>query len=304
MCARILLTGWFSFLDGEATAGDVLALRRVEDVLSRESMDYDVAWSPGFRPSALHLDDVQPSAYSHLVFVCGPLHGPQVEELHRRFPHCVRIAVGSSVLDAADPAVTGFHRVLPRDGPAAAPVPDLAADAPVEPATPVVGVILTQGQHEYGSRRRHGEAAEVVTGWLAGKDCARVELETRLDSHDWRLCATPAQFESVLARMDLVVTDRLHGLVLALRGGVPVLAVDPVSGGAKLTAQADACDWPALVPADHLSIRRLDYWWQWCLTSGRVAARQVRREFLEEPDRDRAPKLVTALTEPPGPGEL
>ncbi len=302
MCARILLAGWFSFLDGEATAGDVLALRRVEDVLRREAIDYDVAWSAGFRPSALHLDDIQPTAYSHLVFVCGPLHGPRVEELHRRFAHCVRIAVGTSVLDPEDPAVTGFDRVLPRDAPAADPVPDLAARAPAAPMTPVVGVILTHGRHEYGERRLHGETAATVTRWLADKDCARVELETRLDSHDWRLCATPAQFESVLARMDLVVTDRLHGLVLALREGVPALAVDPVAGGAKLTAQADACGWPALVPVDRLGDRRLDHWWQWCLTSGRVAARQIRHEFLEEPRGDSAVELVSALNEPHGPG--
>ncbi|MGR6968441.1 polysaccharide pyruvyl transferase family protein [Streptomyces cynarae] len=300
VCARnlrTLLTGWFSFVDGEATAGDVLALRRVEDVLRHQGIPYDVAWSPGFRPSALHLDDVRPASYSHLIFICGPLHGPGIEELHRRFAHCVRIAVGTSVLDADDPAVTGFHRVLPRDAPAMGPVPDLSTHAPSETTTPVVGVILTHGQHEYGERRRHDEAAETVTRWLAGKDCARVELETRLDSHDWRLCATPGQFESVLSRMDLVVTDRLHGLVLALRGGVPALAVDPVEGGAKLTAQAEACGWPALVPADRLTTRRLDHWWQWCLTSGRVAARQVRREFLEDPDDDNAPALVAALTD-------
>ncbi|MER6358720.1 polysaccharide pyruvyl transferase family protein [Streptomyces sp. NPDC001634] len=302
VCARILLTGWFSFSDAEATAGDALALRRVEDVLRREAMDYDVAWSPGFRPSAVHLDDVQPTAYSYLVFVSGQLHGPQVEDLHRRFAHCVRIAVGTSVLDAADPAVTGFDCVLPRDAPAAQPLPDLAAHAPVEPMTPVVGVILAHGQQEYGDRQRLGEAAEAVTRWLADKDCACVDLEPRLDSRDWRLCATPAQFESVLARMDLVVTDRLHGLVLALRDGVPTLAVDPVAGGAKLTAQADACGWPAVVPADRLATRRLDHWWQWCLTSGRVAARQIRHEFLEESDEDSATSLVAALTQPQGSG--
>ncbi|CAM5577892.1 hypothetical protein SFUMM280S_08798 [Streptomyces fumanus] len=60
-----------------------------------------------------------------------------------------------------------------------------------------------------------------MTGWLAGQDCARLELETRLDTRDWRLCATPADLEAVLARLDLVVTDRLHGLVLALRGRHP-----------------------------------------------------------------------------------
>ncbi|NEA50108.1 polysaccharide pyruvyl transferase family protein, partial [Streptomyces sp. SID10815] len=128
--SRILLTGWFAFPDGEATAGDVLALRRVEDVLRRAGLGYDVAWSPGFRPDALHLADVAPERYGRLVFVCGPLHGPQIEELHRRFAHCLRIAVGTSVIDPHGPAVTGFHRVLARDAPAAEPVRDLAAAAP------------------------------------------------------------------------------------------------------------------------------------------------------------------------------
>lgn len=147
---RVLLTGWFSFRDGEATAGDVLALHRVETVLRGSGTPYDVAWSPGFRPDALHLDDVRPHDYTHLVFVCGPLHGPQVEELHRRFAHCVRIAVGTSVIDPEEPAVTGFHRVLARDAPGRAPTEDLAARAPAVPPRPVVGVILTHGQHEYG----------------------------------------------------------------------------------------------------------------------------------------------------------
>ncbi|MET9149213.1 polysaccharide pyruvyl transferase family protein [Streptomyces sp. NPDC004042] len=296
--SRTLLTGWFSFPDGEATAGDVLALRRVEDVLRRAGVAYDVAWSPGFRPGALHLADLSPARYGHLVFVCGPLHGPQVARLHRRFAHCVRIAVGTSVPDPGSEAVTGFHRVLARDAPGAGPLPDLAASAPALPARPVVGVILTHGQHEYGAARRHGAVAAAVTGWLHGKDCARLELETRLDAHDWRLCATPAQLESVLRRLDLVVTDRLHGLVLALRAGTPALAVDPVAGGAKVSAQARACGWPALVAAERLESAgavELERWWGWCLTSGRVAARQARDEFAAGAGPDGAEELPALL---------
>jgi hypothetical protein len=267
----------------------------VEDVLRRAGLAYDVAWSPGFRPGALHLEDVRPERYSHLVFVCGPLHGTQIEELHRRFAHCVRIAVGTSVVDADSPAVTGFHHVLARDAPATEPLQDLSARAPALPTRPVVGVILTRGQYEYGPQRRHGEVAEKVTRWLEGKDCARLELDTRLDIRDWHLSATPAQLQSVLARLDLVVTDRLHGMVLALRAGVPALAIDPVEGGAKVTAQARACGWPALVGAERLSVRRLDHWWHWCLGSGRVTARQVRAEFLEGAGRDSADNLLETL---------
>ncbi|MET9366566.1 polysaccharide pyruvyl transferase family protein [Streptomyces griseoflavus] len=293
---RVLLTGWFSFRDGEATAGDVLALRRVEEVLRGSGTAYDVAWSPAFLPDAPHLDDVRPRDYSHLVFVCGPLHGPQIEELHRRFAHCVRIAVGTSVIDPEDPAATGFHSVLARDAPGREPSEDLAAHAPAVPARPVVGVILTHGQREYGEQRRHEEVADAVTRWLAGKDCARLELETRLDTRDWHLSATPAQVQSVLARLDLVVTDRLHGLVLALRVGTPVLAVDPVAGGAKVSAQARACRWPALLSAEQVDERRLERWWDWCLTSGRVAARLTRDAFRDGRAPDGADRLAEVLT--------
>ncbi|WP_345593233.1 polysaccharide pyruvyl transferase family protein [Streptomyces marokkonensis] len=299
---RTLVTGWFSFLHGEATAGDVLALRRVEEVLRGAGLAYDVVWSPGFRADALHFADLDPAAYSRLVFVCGPAHGPQVEELHRRFAHCVRVAVGVSVVDPGSPAVTGFHRVLARDAAGAVPTPDLAARAPALPARPVVGVILTHGQHEYGPQRRHEEVAAGLTGWLAGKDCARLELETRLDAHDWRLCGTPAQLEAVLARLDLVVTDRLHGLVLALRAGTPALAVDPVAVGAKVTAQARACGWPALVPAERLTEDVLEHWWDWCLTGGREEAGRIGAGFRSaEPVVDAADGLVAALgTRPAG----
>ncbi|MEU9517638.1 polysaccharide pyruvyl transferase family protein [Streptomyces sp. NPDC048224] len=284
---RILVTGWFSFLHGEATAGDVLALARVERVLRDAGLAYDVVWSPGFRADGTHFADVDPAAYTRLVFVCGPVHGAQVEEVHRRFAHCVRIAVGVSVVDPDSPAVTGFHRVLARDPAGTGPGLDLAARAPALPAVPVVGVVLTRGQHEYGGRRRHEEVAAVLTRWLGGRDCARLELETRMDTRDWRLCGTPAQLEAVLSRLDLVVTDRLHGLVLALRAGVPVLAVDPVEGGAKVTAQARACGWPALLPAERLvrtpgraaAEAQLGRWWDWCLADGRVEAARIGAAF-------------------------
>jgi hypothetical protein len=47
---RVLLAGWFSFLDGEVTAGDVLALEAVRRSLGEARIGYEVAWSPAFRP--------------------------------------------------------------------------------------------------------------------------------------------------------------------------------------------------------------------------------------------------------------
>ena len=75
---RVLLTGWPSFLHGEATAGDVLSMQRVHAALQAAGVACELAWSPVFRPGALTLDDAVPQRYTHVVFACGPVHGQQL----------------------------------------------------------------------------------------------------------------------------------------------------------------------------------------------------------------------------------
>ncbi|CAD5922420.1 hypothetical protein ACWGH7_24050 [Streptomyces cyaneofuscatus] len=72
---RVLVTGWFSFLDGEVTAGDALARRAVSAALHRLGIAHATAWSPAFAPGELTLEAALPSAYEQLLFVCGPVHG-------------------------------------------------------------------------------------------------------------------------------------------------------------------------------------------------------------------------------------
>ena len=83
----------------------------------------------------------------------------------------------------------------------------------------------------------------------------------------------------MIARSDVVVTTRLHGLVLALKNGVPALAVDPVAGGAKVAAQAAAWGWPVLLPRSGnpvLDRGELDRLWAWCRSEeGQARARSA-----------------------------
>ncbi|MEV6904984.1 polysaccharide pyruvyl transferase family protein [Amycolatopsis sp. NPDC051372] len=274
---RVLLTGWASFLHGEATAGDVLGLRAAAAALAAAGIDHDVVWSLAFRPGMLHLDAASPGDYTHVVFGCGPVHGPQLRDLHERYSECRRVAVGVSVPDPADPgdpadaAVTGFHRLLPRDD-ATTSAPDLSLGAALS-SVPVLGVVLAPRQPEYGTAGRHDEVHDALTGWLAGLDCAHVSLDSRLAHEDWQRCATPDQFVTALSRMDVVVTTRLHGLVLGLKAGVPVVAVDPVSGGGKVTAQGRALDWPVVAASDAGDRALLDDRLAWCLSAdGRARA--------------------------------
>jgi Polysaccharide pyruvyl transferase len=286
---RVLVIGWPSFIDGEATAGDVLSMEAVRDALAAAGIGCDLAWSPVLRPGGLALADACPGRYTHLVFTCGPCHGPQVAGLHDQYAGCTRIAVGVSVVDPADPTVTGFDVVLPRDAPGRQAQRDLSAQVPVSPV-PVAGVVLAGSQPEY----RATDAGASLTGdlarWLTGLDCARVPLDTRLDGRYWRHHATPAQFESVIRRLDAVITTRLHGLVLALKNGVPALAVDPVPGGAKVTAQAAAWGWPVLTtgPGSGLDLDSLDRLWAWCRSPQAAARAQAAAAGDEERSLTRA----------------
>ncbi|MDQ3899435.1 MAG: polysaccharide pyruvyl transferase family protein [Actinomycetota bacterium] len=292
---RVLVTGWSSFLDGEATAGDVLSMEAVRDSLLEAGLDVDVAWSPGLRADGLSLEQADPNTYTHLLFVCGPAHGRQVRQLHERFVHCRRLAVGVSIVVADDPAVTGFHRILARDGDGARTHRDLAA-APRCAQVPVVGVVLAHAQHEYGDRQRHDAVHAVLTSWLSRQDCARLPFDTRLDGRDWRLPQTSGQLESLIRRLDVMVTSRMHGLVLALKNGIPVLAVDPITGGAKVSAQAGAWAWPAVVTADSFTEADLDYWWTWCRSAD--CAAQAARCMRGAADGTLVPQLLQAITEP------
>ena len=93
--------------------------------------------------------------------------------------------------------------------------------------------------------------------------------------------------------MDAVVTTRLHGMVLALKNGVPALAIDPIAGGAKIKRQAETIGWPIVFTADKLTDWDLQIAYDYCLSrqahlkandcSRRATKRlqEVRETFIE-----------------------
>jgi hypothetical protein len=115
-------------------------------------------------------------------------------------------------------------------------------------------------QPEYGERGRHDVAERLVRDVMRGASAAPLELDTRLDEHDELSCRTAARFTSLIARVDAVVTTRMHGFVLALRASVPAVALDPIAGDAKVAARARAAA---------------------CSQSGRRGLEQTHMELLE-----------------------
>jgi polysaccharide pyruvyl transferase WcaK-like protein len=124
-----------------------------------------------------------------------------------------------------------------------------------------------------------------------------VSIDTRLDVNAGGL-KTAANVESLIARMDLVLTTRLHGAVLALRRGVPPVVVDSVPGGSKVLAQMRQVGWPLAFDVADLDQSALAEAFDFALTdkarelareTALAAAQQVedvRREFITAVTRD------------------
>lgn len=268
---RALVAGWFSFEEMGATSGDLsardLAVRWLKDV----GFDVDVAAAEPF-VGDVRIEHADPRDYSHLVFVCGPFgNGWPISDLLRRFADCRVVGLNLSMLEPLE-AWNPFDALIERDS-SRRSHPDITF-ALIEAAVPVIGVVLVHPQTEYAGCR-HADANAAVERLVRRVPCAPVAIDTRLDWNSG-LLRTPAAVESVIARMDAVITTRVHGLVTALKHGVPVLAIDPIAGEAKVSRQAEAIGWPYIFQATALDDAALEDALHACL---RDDTRRLAREL-------------------------
>lgn len=279
---RALVTGWFSFPGMGATAGDLLARDVVCDWLDRAGYPYDVANSSVF--GGQDWRSIDPLSYSDLVFVCGPLgNGGPIPELLERFAHCRKVGIDLTMLHELK-EWNPFDVLWERDSNAMSR-PDIAFLAEA-PRVPVVGIVLVRRQKEYAGGA-HMEAGETIFRIMNSRDMAAIHIDTCLDPNRTGL-RTAAEVEATIARMDVVLTTRLHGLVLALKNEVPVLAIDPIAGGAKVSRQAEVLGWPLVYKVGETSDAELAEAFERCLTDGAALARECR---------DRAQKYLQSVRE-------
>jgi hypothetical protein len=291
---RVLLAGWFSYEKAHATAGDLLVAEVVRDWLLAAGHSCDVARADPFQ-GGVDLDRADPRDYSHVMFVCGPFMQREWEgRFLGRFADCRVIGVNLT-LPVPVEAWNPFDFLLERDS-SRAVRPDLSFVSVPKPV-PVAGICLVE-RHEGGLVDL---AKAAIDRLVAAREMATVPIDTRLDLNSTGL-RTAAEVESLLSRMDLVITTRLHGTVLALKHGIPALAIDTVPGGGKVQRQAESIGWPAVVRADALDDERLHEAFEYCLSDAArarakdCAARAVAQ--LREVERMFVPTLEALATSP------
>jgi hypothetical protein len=279
---KTLVMGWFSFELYGATAGDLMAKDVVCEWLSEAGHAFDVALAHPFS-GGVDWRTVEPNQYSHLLFVCGPFgESPDTVEFLQRFAHCRKVGINLSMLQNLN-EWNPFDLLIERDS-SVATNPDISLLCRQE-KVPVVGLCLVEPQKEYRSRARHHDANRALQRLIESREIAVVEIDTRLDNNQTNL-RTAAEVEALLARMDLVLTTRLHGLVLAIKNGVPPLAIDAIAGGAKVSRQARVLGWPACFSIDFVTDDDLNQAFDYCLTeSAQIKARkcaEIARTSLDQ----------------------
>jgi hypothetical protein len=260
---KTLVMGWFSFEMYGATAGDLMARDVICDWLRDAGHEFDVALAAPFT-GGVDWRTVDPFGYTHLLFVCGPFGDHDVtREFLQRFGHCRKIGVNLSMLDSLD-LWNPFHLLIERDS-SRANHPDFSLLCE-QTKPPVAGLLLVHKQEEYRKRGRHQQANDAVHRLIAANEMAVVDIDTRLDENRTGL-RTSGEVEALISRMDLVLTTRLHGMVLAIKNGVPAVVVDAIAGGAKVTRQAESLGWPVCLAADTLTDTELQQAYEYCRTA-------------------------------------
>lgn len=263
---RVLVVGFFS------TIGDIECLNVISGWLQSRNLPFDVA--PYGKKTitaiegALDLATLNPDWYTHLVVVCGPCKDYHLQKhniTRKRFGHCRWIGMNLSMIDELE-KWNPFDNLYERDSNRQIR-PDLAllAEHPFRPA--VVSRCLVRKQREYGDRQQHDQAVAVINGLIERKRFSVLDVDTLWPA--WRNSYGMKSSEEAIAlmgRTDLVLTNRLHGMIFGLKAGVPVIAVDSIKGGAKVMKQAEIIGWPMAISAEKADEKWMEDAVKWCMS--------------------------------------
>ncbi|PST17626.1 hypothetical protein C7U61_18535 [Rhizobium sp. JAB6] len=255
---RRILVAWYGAFSGHGTIGDLRSLETVtanlvgvgHEVLHATAAELNL-------PGARRVDwrTIDPSSVDAVLFVCGPIlrFHPWTQELFAHFASTHLAGVGVSLLPADDPNHSNpFDRVFARQGgptrygdvAIVAPNPVDRRNRPTR-AERVIGLALRGQQGEYGDERCRWQETEAVVQRILTSAAEDGPLRVvTIENHLTRAAMPANAIEAQYGDCDLILTSRFHGAIAAMRQGVPFIAIDQISGGAKVYDLLADLGWP------------------------------------------------------------
>ena len=258
-----ILVGWYGSIPGHGTIGDLRSLESVVSHLAGRGHEVRHATAAHFEiPGSERIDwrQASPDDFDGVIFVCGPIlkNHPQTREFFDRYALNNIAGVGVSLLPEEHVNhYNPFNLVLARQG-GPRDFGDLAIVAPRMvkreqhgTGTPSIGLALRGPQGEYGHercmwRQTNSLLSEVAHGLARETNGKVLPIENHLKYSG----LTPAEIEDRYLACDLILTSRFHGAVTAMGYDRPFIAVDQISGGAKVYPLLTGLGWPHVYKID------------------------------------------------------
>lgn len=253
---RALILGHFS------TFGDLICLELVEKRLKKLMIVSDVFPFDNDVRQTLDCiksnEAVDPARYSYLIVCCGPYDSSMFNRKGIKlsdFSHCKRVVFNTTMVETIA-SWSPFQYLVERDSDQNIRTESafLYDKKPNEFITTCF--ISTQGEH--GDSQIHQTVITKVFDYLRENQLLSIPIDTKFPSYN-----NDANFESVdqfiavASKSKVLITNRLHGMVFGLLAGVPVIVIDGIKGGGKLTKQCHQIGLP-VIPGEKLSSEELN----------------------------------------------
>jgi hypothetical protein len=193
---------------------------------------------------------INPLRYRCVVFICGPVSDEwYFRLLFYKFGLARRVAVGVSIIDANRSDARRFDEIVARDGLSESHF-DLSLAGDLTPSSiekSTIVICLRGHQNEYGADACCSARVDDLLWRVAERQGLTVTgVSTVVDP----VTNTIEDINRHFAHAKLVLTTRLHGSLIALRHGVPFVAVDQIKGGGKVSAVLGKLGWEYLYSAN------------------------------------------------------
>lgn len=242
---KILIAGWFSRKTKGTTIGDLLSIEILVDWCNDWGIEYDIADNTGTYENSVDWIIQNPSNYSVVVYLTGPMIAGsrfQSELIERFKPHAKIVGLNVSLINNGESIWNPFDTVFIRDSPNEARADLVFLGKPKK--TILVGVVMRGKQSEYiGKHVYNNEVKHWFDTLIKEENYAAIYFDTDIGNIGINLYEE-RDLEILFSKLDLILTTRLHAAVLALKSHVPVIAVDQVENGAKLSRVLKSVSWP------------------------------------------------------------
>ena len=243
-----LILWWGSYgFSGGPTIGDLMAVDNLSRHLTSAGVEHAIVSHSelGFNHHFNVTDIYSLKPAKNICFVCGPLMAnPNLVDFLKKQIDAKKSAVGVSVLYEQSKFNRQFDLIVPRDG-----VAPSYFDLAVSKVSPVeykekpksVGVCLRGNQKEYGKDRLSlaKKALDMTNELIKTSGLEPVFINTVLSKTN-----TAEYINNQFRSVDLMFTTRMHGTLLSLAAGKPVIALDQIPGGAKVADICKKVNWP------------------------------------------------------------